>query len=573
MLTDNLEKLTGLKYDSARYRGFSGWIRFVAVLWAHTTVYLYVILTACALPLYVNEYSTLGTGKATFWMQGYQFCGKLLIVVPILLFISFVGGVIAYYDDEDEDRSLLDSGYVIPDLKEGTISSVHIWTLLFMAGAVISFYLSEYKNIAVSGERGWYLGMQQYMVFGVCVFLIAVLRCREYIFMMLILLTSFAVSAAGIIMDLFGNVFHIEDWSEGKVSTMGNANWFCGYLVTVVFIGVALYFTKKDEHTLGSRILKALLAVYLFVCFMMYIAQGSLSGFVALYGVFLTLSIIAGEDLEKLLRISEMSVIFSFSAFVNSLIKRVDEGSRANDAFGALMSNSVFTFIFFVLMLALMIFILCRKRSQIQKARFNYGRILLIMTGVSLILYLMVLVINTIAGGKLIAGNVFYLSPGWGSNRGETISVGLRLFDGMGFREKMFGKGPDTFYSFLTGGRFPVLSREVSTYFGGARLTNAHCEPVTMLVNVGIVGTVTFYGMLVSVLIKIFKMILPGIKKGSGNGGIQSGNGFLLGTALCIMAYIINNLFSFQTPMNISQLALILGFGAAAVCNGSVEEK
>ena len=115
--------------------------------------------------------------------------------------------------------------------------------------------------------------------------------------------------------------------------------------------------------------------------------------------------------------------------------------------------------------------------------------------------------------------------------------------------EKLFGKGPDNFYSFLMSGRVHETAEKCMNYFGGARLTNAHCEPLTMLVNTGIAGTVSFYGLMICVMVK----------------GFRKKTITALACSLGILAYIINNIFSFQTSVNVSQLALVLGFGAWAV--------
>ena len=46
---------------------------------------------------------------------------------------------------------------------------------------------------------------------------------------------------------------------------------------------------------------------------------------------------------------------------------------------------------------------------------------------------------------------------------------------------------------------------------------------------------------------------------------IRKGVAAVLAAALGIAAYMINNIFSFQTAMNLSQLSLLAGFGASAV--------
>ena len=84
-----------------------------------------------------------------------------------------------------------------------------------------------------------------------------------------------------------------------------------------------------------------------------------------------------------------------------------------------------------------------------------------------------------------------------------------------------------------------------------------------MLINTGIAGTVTFYGLLLHVMIK-------GFGRAKGPAGMRKITA--LACSLSILAYIINNIFSFQTSVNVSQLALILGFGAWAALPGKSED-
>ena len=584
--------ISGIGYDPVNYRGLPGKVRYFALVYSAVILSIYMVLTAGVLPLFIRGYESLGSDKSRFWMMNYEFCGKLLIATPLFIFFSFILGVIAYYDSEEEKASLLESGYIISANSSETSVSVYIWTMLFLLAAAISFFLSGHKDIAISGEEGWYCGMQQYMAVGVTILLIPLFKLKHTFFVIVAMLASFAVNITGLIMDIFGNVFSLRGWTEGKVSTVGNANWYCGYIVTVFFLGVALYYSRGEGKQIRDRINTVFLTVFIAVGAYMYVAQGSASGFVALFAVFLLLLIISGRDLNKLLRVSEIFVIFASGLSVCSVVAVITDHIRANDAVSSLFAGIPFSVCTVLLSVLWMISIRIRIKKGSGRALLPVGKVLGIVTSVSLIIYFILLIINTAAGGRLFGYGVLFFGQDWGSSRGMTISVGARLFKGMTVSEKIFGTGPDTFYSLLTSGRYPALAAECKKYFSGARLTNAHCEPVTMLVNLGIFGATCFYGMLFSVLVKTVRAALCG-GNGSGcsaerragdenasEGGDSAAEsadehagdrGFILGVSLCIVAYIVNNLFSFQTVMNLSQISLILGFGASAVMNGKSE--
>ena len=89
------------------------------------------------------------------------------------------------------------------------------------------------------------------------------------------------------------------------------------------------------------------------------------------------------------------------------------------------------------------------------------------------------------------------------------------------------------------------------SYFGGQRLTNAHSEWITLLVNNGILGLSAFIAMTVT-----------GIKKCLTYAKDRQG---LLCVALSLISYTANNMFSFETMMNTPLFFAMLGIGMAAL--------
>ncbi len=569
------DKISGIKYDPVRYRGLPGKVRYFAIAYSTVIMLIYVLLTAGILPLYIRGYESLGNSKSNFWIMNYELCGKLLLAAPIFIFFAFILGVIAYYDSEEETGSLMGSGYIISGYYTGEGSTIYIWPMLFMLCVALSFFLSDLKTIALAGEDGWNCGMQQYMAVGICFLLIVLLKMKYTFFLIVAMLSSFTVNVIGLVMDIFGNVFGLAGWNENKVSTIGNPNWYCGYIVTVFFLGIALYYTRSDKGQVKDRINTVFLALYISVGAYMYVAQGSMSGFVALYAVFLTLLIISGKNLKKLLRVSEIFVIFSSGLFVCSLVTLLTDYVRANDDISMIITGIPFSTTVLLASVLWMLSVRIRIKKGREKALFPIGRVIGILTAVSLVLFTVLIIVNTSAGGRFFGKGILFFGPYWGSNRGMTVSVGVRMFREMTIGEKLFGTGPDTFYALLTGGRFLTLAGECNRHFNGARLTNAHCEPLTLLINIGVFGTVCFFGMLITVFVKAMKnALIPPVYDGDCNAVKEdvSGKGFVLGVSLCIMAYIVNNLFSFETVMNLSQLSFILGFGASAMLNGKTEE-
>ena len=87
----------------------------------------------------------------------------------------------------------------------------------------------------------------------------------------------------------------------------------------------------------------------------------------------------------------------------------------------------------------------------------------------------------------------------------------------------------------------------VNDFFAGNRLTNAHNEWLTILVDMGVLGAVSYAGMMISAI----RSFLRAGKESA----LAGACGF------CVLAYTVNNMFSFQQVMNISTMFVILGIG------------
>ena len=160
-------------------------------------------------------------------------------------------------------------------------------------------------------------------------------------------------------------------------------------------------------------------------------------------------------------------------------------------------------------------------------------RILCVALPVVSVALLAFILANTLLGGKLTSfltetagdggSNWLMFSAAWGSNRGATWSAGASCF------------------------WEAELQNMVYDFFYGNRLTNAHNEWLTILVDIGVLGLVSYAGMMISVI----RNFLHAGKKS-----------MLVGACgFCVLAYTVNNMFSFQQVMNISTVFVIMGIG------------
>ena len=547
MIFEIIEKITGIERDT-KDTGVAGVILYAAdnLLWLAVSFYL--VMMGIVLPLYLPGYSRLGSEKGLFWIKYIGVSGSLLIAALFFYVLSFL---IRLFTDKKKPKNIKN---LFP--RKMRIYASDVWAGLFCVSVFISYLLSEDRQISLYGEKGWYLGLYSYLALGIGVMVISRLRESRNLFPVVIMVGSVLVSVIGILMDFFGDILHAEGWSQIRVSTLGNPNWFCGYMITVMFTGAAFFILYKSGDSQRDTMIIAAFVLYIIVTSYMIFTQGSASAYPAICVVILTLLAFAGKDAFKVFKVMIIISLMALSNLMHSLYVALGGMLRGNDAVGTLLSKPVFAFgLLFVTSLITTYFGTLVKMGS-KTLRVNLGVILGSIFATVTLIYFVLLTVNTVSTSHFLGEGLFYFDSGWGSSRGTTMRAGFDMLKGMTPLELMFGKGPDSFFSFLMSGRFPETAIFIDGYFGGARLTNAHCEPLTMLINAGIAGTVSFYGLLLYVMAGGFKRMkrLEGMRKITA-----------FACSLSILAYIINNIFSFQTSVNVSQLALVLGFGALSV--------
>ena len=238
MIKRFLKNNTGIDADSPEYRGCAGWIKLISSLAFAAAEFFYLIAAGMFLPLYLPGYKTLGTDKSLFWIGSLKITLWIFLAAFSLHVISRIVWLLT------EDAPL--RRFSIPELKKH-IGIHEVFTVLFAACVIISYVLSSRKDIALFGESNWYVGAWEYLALCICMLVIGRTALSGRIFTGVILVSSIAVYAAGIIIDLARNRLDIDGLDGSKVSTIGNPNWFCGYMVCVLFLPAAVYMIREKK--------------------------------------------------------------------------------------------------------------------------------------------------------------------------------------------------------------------------------------------------------------------------------------------------------------------------------------
>lgn len=508
---------------------------------------IYIFLIFAVMPFYNQEgYSHIGTDKSYFFRQCSQ---KFACLVLPLLALYLVAAGVAFVQKKREEP------FQINAWLKSHFSATDWFALLYGISVLLSYACSAYKEEAYIGTKGWYMGLYPQLAFIAVYFLISRMWKKEYQIALLALPVSAVVFLLGIL-NCFG-VYPIDMKVQNNafISTIGNVNWYCGYLTAVFFGGLALFWQMHRKQ----RKYRLLLAVYVFIGFTSLVTQGSSSGIVALAAVLFVMFCLSVEDGRLMQAFWEAALLLSTGCLICWLTQL--SGLGKNSVLGGgedlfrLLNNSNLSVIMTAMSLAMLLYVIFANRKKSYPASiFRKWANILGFAGAGLfVLFVVLLVVNTFIGGKisdlleLPQENPLMFTAPWGSHRGVTWMAGIQCFWQQDFLHKLVGIGPDCMSAFLYHGASQELVQWVEKWFGGSRLTNAHNEWLTILVNEGVLGCICYAGMMCSAI----RRFLKGRKISMAAGAC----GF------CVLAYTVNNMFSFQQSMNAATIFVIMGMG------------
>ena len=517
---------------------FSGFLCDIVI-----SVYMIVILMV--LPLYNKGYARIGTEKETFFLKTMTYGAKTLLPVFLLwLLFRLVTAV---------QKKELPKFTEWPAGLWKNLSVTDRFAVFYGIAVLVSYLFTNYREEALWGTASWRMGMWTQLGAVIVYFMISRMWQWKSWIPALVLPVSAVVFSLGYV-NKFGLLpVDPEYVNPSFISTIGNINWYCGYLVTILFGGVYLLW-RMEEMTWK----KLLLMAYVTIGFASLATQGSSSGIVTFAVVMFVLFGMSVRDSGRMEVFWQEMTMFSGACLLTFILRKANVFSQelVMEGMTDLLTFSMVT----ILMTILSGTILCLihrarlKRSYPEKLlhRIYYG--IAIAVPVMILLVLLLTLINTLAGGALTPNitdpNVtkwLTFNVSWGSARGGTWAAGARCFWEADFLHKIFGAGPDCLYAFLSNEGSVGLQAMVNDRFGGSRLTNAHNEWLTVLVDIGVLGLISYTGMMITA---IRDFLRAGESK------------MLVGACgICVLAYTVNNMFSFQQVMNISTVFVVMGIG------------
>ena len=508
---------------------FSGFLCDIVI-----SVYMIVILMV--LPLYNKGYARIGTEKETFFLKTMTYGAKTLLPVFLLwLLFRLVTAV---------QKKELPKFTEWPAGLWKNLSVTDRFAVFYGIAVLVSYLFTNYREEALWGTASWRMGMWTQLGAVIVYFMISRMWQWKSWIPALVLPVSAVVFFLGYVNKFCLLPVDPEYVNPSFISTIGNINWYCGYLVTILFGGVYLLW-RMEEMTWK----KLLLMAYVTIGFASLATQGSSSGIVTFAVVMFVLFGMSVRDSGRMEVFWQEMILFSAACLITCVLRRLNIFSRELILEGI---TDLLTFsiagIFMTILSGIILYWIHRtrvRRSYPEKMLHRIYCGIAIAVPVMILLVLLLTLINTLAGGALTPNitdpNVtkwLTFNVSWGSARGGTWAAGARCFWEADFLHKIFGVGPDCLYAFLSNEGSVGLQTMVNDRFGGNRLTNAHNEWLTTLINLGVLGTAAYAAVFLTALRKYRRNSMA---------------------IMLLFTYGMHSLISFQQVLNTPFFFLLLG--------------
>ena len=533
--------------------------------------YLFCMLGIFPL-FYKEQYYKIGDAKFQFfWKASLIFIAISVVIflVKILLQKIDMQKNTKFDRRKKSEKEIQQNGNVLFKFLEN-LSTLDYLVLVYGICVCLSYAFSDYKEYAWKGAAGWEMGFCSQLIFVATYFILS--RKNEWLasigrrgskkeygyFVSTILgihlLASSLVFMFGILhrfdIDPLGMYLGLElNQKIEFLSTIGQATWFSSYVCTTFAIGVVLFFISEKIW------IRVVSGVYTVLSFGILVTQNSDSAFIAIAGILLLLGYFSLSKIETWIRFLQIvSLMWGTFAVIGLLQRLFVDWAIPLDSLSVFFSQSIFTWGMLLLSLLLYLFYgkydkeeRCKRIMQITKMVYQGILIALVIGILAMIIFIY---LNT--KGYLLSWfgyqnthSYLLFDYHWGSNRGSTWMITWQAFLQMPFYQKLFGVGPDSLSEYLYS--VPDISDLLRSLWGNMRLTNAHNEYLNSLICYGIVGLVSWCGVLFGGISYFYKRAKE--------------NPFMIGFALCIMGYACHNIFCYQQVCCTPFLFILLGIG------------
>ena len=442
--------------------------------------------------------------------------------------------------------------------------------LFYFCTVVISFIFSDFKETAWKGADGWYMGLLSQILFVAIYLLIAKTWTYRPWALSLLGVSSAIVFVIAIfhrfdvdILPIYGNLK--EKYKVLFLSTMGQSSWYSSFLCTVFPIGFYLFFAEKDKKK------RTLAGIYSAIAMMSLVTQNTDSAFLSLFAVMMVLFYLSFDGrMKEFLEV--LILILSSFCFMGICQKVFADRVIPLDTLSLFMSQNLLIWIAFIAVTGIYLWlyrkelfvktkVITKKKNQrledVQNAQSRKAFwAVLIFVAAAVLFVLTFIILNT---NGILQNNFGYQSNNnyllfdnqWGNGRGFAWKFAAATFVEMPFLQKLFGVGPDCFSSYAAS--VPEYLEQMKAFWGNLVLTNAHNEYLTKLYTLGITGLLAYVVMLITGIVTFMKN--------------RDKNPILPAFALCIVSYMVHNIFCYEQVCCTPFFYILMGIGSNLIHN------
>ena len=431
-----------------------------------------------------------------------------------------------------------------------------ICMVLFFISGVMSFIMAEDKKNAFTGAQGRYCGLAFMILIFIMYIIVSAKVSNMEKMWSLISMVFVLVSSVTFIIAILQNIgfdpFKLLDGINRKqrniyVSTFGNIDIFGSFICIALPLFMGLYVTEK------SNIKRIVYGIGVFAGFMAFIPANADVVFAGV-GAAIIAVLFATVYMERVDRLFEL-VMLGSGGYLGMVLLRMLVGTNGAKitGFNRLAEHPALLVIIFAVVLFIRLIIqvyinrnkteiyINENKSEVYINKQKNG------TGIKLIIALAVVLISGIA--VIIYGiknnlAMFDFNDKWGSYRGYIWRRVTGLYGELPFVQKIFGHGNESIRSLMDDRFYDEMLQVTGTVYD-----NAHNEYLQYLVTQGLLGMLSYVGVVVTAAI-------AGVKK-------IKRSPYILGLLLAVVSYGVQAMFNVNqcitTPYMFLMTAMLIG--------------
>lgn len=515
-----------------------------------TIVYAYLILLFAGLPLYMRDKLVqIGNAKYLFFRNTTIALGGVFLLALLWQWIR--------------------GGCRRPEIRK-KLTAVDLAMLAYLLVNVIAYLGSPCRWYGFWGYPGWYLGLATQMLFVGIYFAVSRYYDGSRSIWWIAGIAAAVVELIGWLnrldIDVLGAFRGMEngDWNRTQLlSTIGNNNWYAGYISVTAGIAIAAAFY-------GRKYVRVLGMAGAFLYYATAVTSNSTTALLAACGISGVLLLLSLRERRRFLRALEIVLLLPAADFVTrlSVTLHLTGLVLAGETEERLFFSPVWYVVFAIGVAAYLILRLRErqgKRDLLADGRvFRMARWFVVgAVALGCIGGLGYLVRTAV---RIQSGAGTAVSADTASGRLALWLVTLISYGKEPFGWQLFGMGPDSYYYALYQWGSDAMDWTNRGLLANQLYANAHNEWLTILIQQGLVGTITYAAIFGSALRTLWKAgahlditLHTTHSTATNSAATATADPVSLAIALGLCGYLICSLFTFQHVLSTPFVFALLG--------------